>query len=114
MKDTKPRAKQERAKVLVCLHGDGYVETFAEQGTDVFVVNVPYAGDSAEAQRLAEQYVTLTIPRTYRQLLAPGMIRAAENHRLVLPSDIQQTQHELATLAAIRDMGSMEGVADVA
>jgi hypothetical protein len=94
----KPRPRRE--PVLVLLHGDGWVEAYAERHVDVRMQVVPYAA-TPQGERLAEEYVDQTLPHRYRDVYWPGMRRAADMVRVILPIDIAQRNWELERLQAL-------------
>lgn len=77
-----------RQPVLIALHGDGFVECFAEKNIDFHVERVPYCpGDEVLAEDTFEQ----RLPRRYRDLFWPGKLRASAMNRPLKSSVILDT-----------------------
>ena len=98
----KPRTPRET--VLVVVNGDGWVQVYGQKHVDVRIVIAPYT-TTPEGERLAEEYVELTLSQRYRDLYWPGMIRAADMVRVIRPSDIVQHNWNLDLLRSIKRLG---------
>lgn len=77
-------------RVLVVLHADGYVETYAD-GVDVHVAVMPHM-ESPAGKRLADEYLSVALPEAYRDLYWPGLIEATGQVETIRPSDIARQQ----------------------
>lgn len=89
-----------REAVLLVLNPDGWVEAYAERHVDVHIairLHVP-----PEGEQLADEYLDLTLPRRFRQVYWPGLLRAADTVRTVTPSDVAWREWELELLHAIQ------------
>lgn len=76
-----------RQAVLVVTHPDGFVEVFGGSTVDVRCVDMP-AVTGPEAERLAEEYVGLAVPRRYQDVYYPSARRAIHLPERLAPSDI--------------------------
>lgn len=94
---------RQREKVLIAMHGDGFVEVFADKHVDACVVNVPYV-PTRRGEQIADDNLHLMLPRCYRPLHSPGKLRAFEKHRKVTPEELHKRQDELAILRACDDL----------
>jgi len=92
---------RRREKVLVLLHFDGYVECFASKDVDIHITNVPQASTPA-AEILAQEYVGLAMPRSYRDVYWPSNRRAAEQVRKTTAADIMRRRADVELLHAIK------------
>ncbi len=80
--------RPKREAVLIALHGDGYVEAYAERNVDVRIVTVSHCPG---AEALAEDTTELMLQHRYRQLYWPAKVRASAMHRPLLPSTIARS-----------------------
>jgi hypothetical protein len=92
--------RRQREAVLILVHGDGWIEAFAERHVDCRIVMVPFVG-TPEGEILAEKYVEQNIPWRYRDLYVPGNRRRACRARRILPSDIAYRDWELEFLRSL-------------
>lgn len=101
---TTPHSKigRHREKVLVLLNADGFVECFASKQVDIHVTNVPQASTPA-AEIAAQEYVGLTIPRSYRDVYWPSYRRAAELMRTITATDIMRRDADVELLQSIQN-----------
>ena len=97
-------SQPKRKKVLVLLNSDGFVECFANKDVDIHILNKPHASTPA-AEVLAEEYVELTIPRSYREVYWPSYRRAVEQVRKTTPEDIMRRKYDVELLRAILALG---------
>lgn len=81
--DTKPK----REAILIALHADGYIETFASKSVDIKFVDIPHCPGR---ESLAEDYVEQSLPHVYRKLFYPGYVRGHAMHRPLTPSTIAE------------------------
>lgn len=91
----------KREKILVLLNSDGFVECFASKDVDVHITNVPHVSTPA-AEILVEEYIELTIPRSYRDVYWPSYRRAVEQIRHTTPADIMQRQSDVELLRGLQ------------
>ena len=85
-----PRAPAKpREAVLVVLHHDGWVEVYGEHSIDVHIAVMPRMA-TPEGERLADEYLELTLPKRFRKIYFPGNRRAADMMRKVTPQDIAE------------------------
>jgi len=96
-----------REPVLIVCHGDGYVEAFASKTVDVRIVQLPSVAPRNEP--LAEQYLEEALPRRYRALHFPNLLRAADMVRRVTVADLVKRHFDLAILAGLNRVGEKEG-----
>lgn len=96
-----------RQHVLLLAHADGHLQIYADASVSIRAVNVPFAGFSAEAEQLAEEYVTLLLPQPYRDVYLPSCLRAVHTIRTVTPSDIVDRNWQLSFVR-----GCLEGGAE--
>lgn len=82
-----------RKKVLIVAHSDGFIQVYAADDVDIHFINAPEM-HSPEGERMAELYVTKTIPYPYRQLYAPGKCRKTAQVQATKPSDIMESNFE--------------------
>ena len=80
------RQRKPRSKVLIILHNDGFVEVFGRDDIDVRIVNMPAIHPAGEA--FAEEYLDLILPRPYKEVHWPGMVRAVGKVDTVTPLDL--------------------------
>lgn len=102
---SKQRPKQREA-VLVVLHGDGWIESFADRHVDIHIAIMPRM-ETAEGQIAAEQFLETNLPHRYKSLYWPGNRRAADMVRTIRPSDAARLEWNLAFLKAMADAGKM-------
>ena len=96
--------RKPREAVLVVCHKDGFIQVYAERHVDVRIEQALHMpGGEIEA----EEYLDSTLPHRYRELYWPGMQRAADMVRKVLPSDIAQRDWELELLKSIDRAGEI-------
>jgi len=93
--------QRTREPVLIVAHGDGWLDVYAEKHVDVHIVMQPWTG-SIDGEILAEEWVAENIPWRYRPLLMSrrqtGMVR------MVLPSELADTQMKLGILKSLDGM----------
>ena len=82
------------------LHHDKWVEVYAEKNIDARVAVMPHM-TTPEGERLAEQYLELTLPKRYRALYWPGSRRAADMVRTIKPQDIARQKWELEMMTTL-------------
>lgn len=70
--DNKPRMRQA---VLVAVHGDGYLEVFANQNIDVRIVRMPVA-HTLRGEQIAEDCFELMLPRRWRDIWRRDHLRS--------------------------------------
>lgn len=80
------RQRHPRAKVLIVLHNDGFVEAFGRDDIDVKIVQMPAMPMAGEL--LAEEYLDLILSRPYKDVHWPGMVRAVGKVDTVTPLDL--------------------------
>lgn len=78
--------RHPRAKVLIVLHHDGFVEAFGRDDVDVKIVQMPAMPMAGES--LAEEYLDLILPKSYRAVHWPGMVRAVGKMDTITPQDL--------------------------
>lgn len=93
------RARPDLDRVLVLIHGDGYVEVFAEKWIAAKIVNLPQ-GEwefAKNADRVSEQL----IPGAYRDVWLPGKLRANGNARCPTVMELKAMRYERVISNAI-------------
>ena len=76
-----------KESVLVVLHGDGFVEVFAEDNIGVGIRNIPHCpGSEVEAEEVFVQ----SLKPFQRRLYFPGKLKAQAMHRPQKPSSIME------------------------
>jgi len=90
--------RQQRTPVLVVLHADGYVETFGQRHIDARIVTMPAMG-TKEGERVADDYLELTLLPRHREIYFPGLIRATGNVQTVTPGAMA---HQNVCLSIVR------------
>jgi len=101
------RQRPPRTQVLVVLHSDGYVQLFAPEQIDAHIAVMP-SMNRPEGERLAEDYLAITLPRRFRQVYLPGNIRATGLVETIRPSDIAHRQLMQKMLSAIDSLTSTD------
>ena len=91
-----------REPVLIVAHGDGWLDVYGAKHVDVHIVMQPWTG-SIDGEILAEEWVAENIPWRYRPLLMSrrqtGMVR------MVLPSELAETNTKLEIIRILNEMG---------
>ena len=103
---TSYHTRPKREAVLIVVHSDGWIQVFAEKHVDVRIEMLPHSV-TPEAEILAEDYLGSSLPKRYRDVYWPGLQRAADLFRPVLPSDIAQRNWELDLLKTIDSAGDI-------
>lgn len=93
-----------REAVLILLHGDGYLEAFAEKHVDIHVAHVPWSPHKL-GERVAEAYLEAKLPRRYADLHFANRLRATENWRRITLFDIARTNRNLRALNELDAIG---------
>ena len=89
-----------REAVLVVLHDDGWIEAYAERHVDVRIITMPHM-TTPEGERLADEYLGLTLPKRYRDLFWPSNRRAADLVRVITMQDIAQQKWEMEMMKTL-------------
>jgi hypothetical protein len=84
----------------VVLHADGYAEVFGRD-VDVHVAVMPCMS-TQQGERLADDYLTLSMPRRYRSIYWPGLLAATGQVEKIQPKDIAR-RHWLTRLCRTLD-----------
>ncbi len=101
---SKPRPRiTKRTKVLVVLSSDGFVEVFGGREVDCHVAQ-RLAVDSIEAERMAEEFLDGTLPKRFRELFLPGMLRATGLVERITPEKALDTLWQLEILKGLREL----------
>jgi hypothetical protein len=101
-KPKRPKLRQ-RARVLVILNSDGYVEIFAEPGVLIHVAQrLHVEGNTTEI--LADEYLDATLPKPYRDLHYPVKLQATGLCRRVTAADEITRRTNLAVLRELRSL----------
>jgi len=113
MKFTTSRPRRET--VVIALHGDGFIEAFAERNVDILIARVPHCPGS---EVLAEDTFELMLPERYREVYFPGKARASAQNRPLSPSTIRDAsfvEDMLGTLNRLDHMAvPVEGAGEAA
>lgn len=95
-----------RPPVLVVLHPDGYVETYCRDA-DVVVVVMP-SMESADGERLADEFLASSLPKRHRSIYAPGLIAATGQVETIRPSEIIHRNMMRGLVRALTAMTNQE------
>jgi len=98
-----PRKPQKRTRVLVVLSSNGFVELFADKDVDFHVAQRLHV-DTIEAERLAEDLLDITIPKSFRNLFFPGKLRATALVEKITAETALDTLYKLSILRGLREM----------
>ena len=96
-------ARREREKVLVVLHGDGYVEVFARPHVDVRVAQL--LDVHVDDEPAAEEYLEVSLPACYRDLFWPCRLRAKGMVERISPQQELDAQRAVAAIRELRAIG---------
>ena len=94
------QSDKPRETVLVVPNADGWIGVYGGNNIDVQIAMMPHM-TTPEGERLAEQYLELTLPKRYRVLYWPGNRRAADLVRVITPQDIAQRKWELEMMTTL-------------
>lgn len=95
-------ARQQRQKVLIVAHGDGYIEVFGKN-IDVHIANMTTTSNVA-GEIVAEDYLRHSLPMPYRDIYFPGMLRKTGTVEEIRPADIATRQLNLSILRVANSM----------
>lgn len=95
-----------RERVLIVVHGDGWIEVFAERHVDVRIQIAPHMS-IPEGERLAEEYIEAALPARFRDLYFPGFLRAADLARVIKPSDIERCTFNVELVRILERAGKI-------
>jgi NADPH-dependent 2,4-dienoyl-CoA reductase/sulfur reductase-like enzyme len=108
----KPRPPKPRTRVLVILSSNGFVEVFAEREVDVHIAQGLHV-ETIEGERLAEEFLDGTLPKRFRELFLPGMLRATGLVERITPERALYTLWQLEILKGLRELREAKSPAAV-
>lgn len=107
MKSKSSKAKssksRQRARVLVVLNSDGFVEVYGEPGLLAHVAQRLHVdGNASEVS--AEEYLDLTLPKAFKELFYPVKLQAVGQCRRVTVADEVSRRVDAAILRELRNL----------
>lgn len=103
------RARPDVDRVLVLIHGDGYVEAFAERWVSVHIANLPQG--EWEFSKSADRVTEKVIPGAYRDVWWPGKLRANGNVRCPSVMELKAAKYERVIASAIDEADRLAAAA---
>ena len=86
--------------VLVEMYSDGYIRAYGDKSIRCHIFNRPHC-ISIESAKLAEELVENALPRPFREIYFPGMVRKTGNLRKITPIDIQTAVWNIELLNSV-------------
>lgn len=93
-----------RQPMLVLLASDGWVEVYGDWEDVTVVVANKLETTAPETERLAEDYLDMTLPRKGRAVYSPGNLLAVGQVERRTAADESERRHRVAWLAALREV----------
>lgn len=98
--------------VLILLNSDGFVEVYGDDGLQVCMLNVPHT-ECVAGEIMAEELISLSIPKKFADLRTADKLIATENLRKVHPSDIMYAKEMKRTLRELSAIGGRKDAVDI-
>ena len=102
------RELEQKFRVLVVLSYDGTVEVYAARSMQVKIAQRLFPGplDDPKTERLCDEYLDATLPRTWRELFMPVNLQALGRCEVITGEAEQRRRWEAAAVRELREMGS--------
>ncbi len=98
----RPKLRQ-RARVLIVLNSDGFVEVYGEPGLWIHVAQRLQA-DGNQAEVMADEYLDATLPKAFKELFYPVKLQAVGQCRRIRAEDEVNRRINLAVLRELRNL----------
>jgi hypothetical protein len=93
----------QRARVLVVLNSDGFVEIYAQRGLVVHIAQRLHV-DGNETEATADEYLDATLPKAFKELFYPVKLQAVGQCRRLTVEDEVNRRTTLAVLRELRNL----------